>query len=156
VVSPYLRKPARRLEDVLRDRGLSRADVGLAQAEESVRQVPPSRSGRPSLRERLRQATATHRRASGLMIVGGIAVAAVLSLFGAGLWHQMAAEPAPLAEEGIEALRDIAPAAGPGGGRPNSAAGEPIPSPFFVDPDLLLSPNEPMGVIDPTAPIDPR
>jgi len=140
VVSPYLQKPQRKLDDVLRDRGLTYADLGLR---ERVRGDAP-------------QAGAANRnlgRARGMrlsVLVGSIAGLFVIVVLAAGVILTMPTEQIPVAEEVIEQLRNIAPAAGssadapPGQGMGQDGAGSPALSPSSdltpIDPNQAIQP----------------
>ena len=99
VTSPYLNKPKRALDQALRDRGMTPEDVGYGRPPEARRRRPSEGEARPL------------RRAPMVAALGGAAAIALVVLVASWI-DDTGDAPAPIAEEQIDALQKIAPAAG--------------------------------------------
>lgn len=162
VVSPYLKRPMRRLEDALRECGLSASDIGWLNGESDA---PPTQDGddmsRPSDWTD-RTLPAIRRRgerpvggAGYSMVVGAAACVALATVLSVALWTSVIEREPPLTERMIDDLRDIAPAAGPdpSNAHPNSAA--PIPNGGSL-PDWALDTAPTLAPLDSSKPVTPR
>lgn len=99
MTSPYLNKPKRALDQALRDRGMTPEDVGYGRPPVARRRRPSQGESRPL------------RRAPLVAALGGAAAIALIVL-AVSLIDGAGNTPAPIAEEQIDALQKIAPAAG--------------------------------------------
>lgn len=132
VTSPYLNRPRRGLEQALKDRGMTRADVGMtldARAVDTARRKAAARgAGRPSMRapRALRASRLAFLRHARLSLTrAAVAGALVLAVAAIGLMLRVGGEPDLAETERAEELVEIAPAAGPAvvpHGRPADAA----------------------------------
>ncbi|MEQ8603107.1 MAG: hypothetical protein RIB45_07285 [Marivibrio sp.] len=95
MTSPYLDKPKRALDQALRDRGMSRADLGYDGLADARARTPSRRV----------------RRAPGAAAIGGVLAIGLIAL-GVALLSEGREEAPAIAEDQIDALQDIAPAAG--------------------------------------------
>lgn len=97
MTSPYLNRPPRRIDEALRDRGLSRKDIGL-----------PGENGESTLPPTMR---ARRRRRYGA--VRYLVVAVLAGMVALGLAAVFLDDEQKVAQDEAESLSDIAPAAGP-------------------------------------------
>lgn len=148
MVSPYLEKPKRRLDQALRDRGLSEFDIGLdrqdsTDARGDVPEIPET--ARVARQAQLNAATS---RLS--IVIGSIATCLLIVLVVAALWTPLARGVAPVADSDADLLSDIAPAAGPDPTRrPSRGTGPAGPDPEMGTPNRVWNPAPSLAPIDP-------
>ncbi len=97
MTSPYLNRPRRSIEEVLASKNLSKSDIGLVE----TRAAPPTR---------MKAAPKTNTNRVMFCLVVALAVFGGLGAF--QMVREMSGGDMEIAEETIDALQEIAPAAG--------------------------------------------
>ncbi|MBP5858476.1 hypothetical protein KAJ83_15755 [Marivibrio halodurans] len=148
MVSPYLEKPRRRLDEALRDRGLSGSDIGFDPTDSTDAHTPVPEMAEATRDARQARVHATTARLS--IAIGSVATCLLIILVVAALWTPLARGIAPVADRDADLLSDIAPAAGPD---PTTRPSRNI-APTGVDSEMD-TPNRIWNPAPSLAPIDP-